>query len=253
MVYTVNIMLEKYLQEIGLSEKEAQVYLALLTVDKDSIPEIAKKTGINRTTVYPVLETLENKGLVSETQDGKKVLYVAAPPERLETYVERQKVMLEEHAERLKDIIPQIKSVQREGGEKPVIKYFSGRDGAIAAFEEFYSFFKSDIQEENGYFIYNRDLLNETFTEAERERFLKARLGKKVKPFTVYSNIAGDYLFKTEGVRTRVDHSKYTLDCDISIIRDRVVITTLGEHVSSFLIISKDVAETLKSLVLKIN
>jgi sugar-specific transcriptional regulator TrmB len=246
-------MLEKYLEEIGLSEKESQIYLALLQVDSESIQDLAKRTEINRTTVYPVLETLEKKGLVSEVQKGKKVEYVAAPPERLETFVERQKVVLEERAERLKDIIPQIKSIQRESGEKPIVKYFEGREGAITAFEEFYSFFKSDIEEEDGYFIYSRDLLDQAFTEAERDKFLKARLGKKVKPHTVYTNSSGDYLFKTEGVRTRLDHTKYKLDCDISVIRDRIVITTLGGSVSTFLIISKDVAETIKNLVLKIN
>ena len=94
-------MLEKYLQEIGLSEKEAQMYLALLQVDSESIQELAKRTGINRTTVYPVLETLKKKGLVSEIQIGKKTYYSAASPERLETFIERQKVLLEEKSRRI--------------------------------------------------------------------------------------------------------------------------------------------------------
>lgn len=71
-------------------------------------------------------------------QVGKTIHYQAAPPERLETYIERQKVVLDEHASRLKDIIPQIKSIQREGGERPIVKYFEGREGAISAYEEFY-------------------------------------------------------------------------------------------------------------------
>ena len=116
-------MLEKYLQEIGLSEKEATVYLALLQVDSGSIQSIAKNTGINRTTVYPVLESLAKKGLVGEIQDGKKALYQAAATERLETFVERQKVLLEEKSKRLKDIIPEIKGIQRKEGERPVINF----------------------------------------------------------------------------------------------------------------------------------
>ena len=44
-------MLEKFLQEIGLSEKEAAIYLHLLKVDSDSIANISKATNINRTTV----------------------------------------------------------------------------------------------------------------------------------------------------------------------------------------------------------
>lgn len=244
-------MLEKYLEEIGLSEKESQIYLALLQVDSESIQDIAKRTGINRTTVYPVLETLEKKGLVSEVQKGKKVEYVAAPPERLETFVERQKVVLQERSERLKDIIPQIKSIQREAGEKPVVKFFEGREGAISAYEEFYAF--DPDTEETGYFIFNRDLLESTFTASENDRFIKARVGKRVKPVSIYTYKKGDYHFKTPGVRTRINEKDFPISIDVAVVQDRVVITTLGETVSAFLIKSKDIAETLKSLVLKIS
>lgn len=244
-------MLEKYLEEIGLSEKESQIYLALLQVDSESIQDLAKRTGINRTTVYPVLETLEKKGLVSEVQKGKKVEYVAAPPERIETFVERQKVVLEERAERLKDIIPQIKSIQRESGEKPIVKYFEGREGAIAAHEEFYEMHDSKARE--GYFIYNKDLLNDTFTEEEQERYRKIRVNKKVMPTSVYTSEDGDINFVTPGTRTRIDHNKYPISSDIIIIEDRILIGTLGGRLSSILIKSKDFAETIASLVRYIN
>ncbi len=244
-------MLEKYLEEIGLSEKESQIYLALLAVDSESIQDLAKRTGINRTTVYPVLETLEKKGLVSEVQKGKKVEYVAAPPERLETFVERQKVVLEERAERLKDIIPQIKSIQRESGEKPIVKYFEGREGAIAAHEEFYEMHDSKARE--GYFIYNQDLMMQTFTLSEREKFRKIRVGKLVSPISVYSNNEGDIAFSTQGKRKRISEDKYPISSDIVIIEDRILIGTLGDRISSILIKSKDLATTLASLVKYIN
>lgn len=247
----INTMLEKYLEEIGLSEKESIIYLALLQVDSESIQDLAKRTGINRTTVYPVLETLEKKGLVSEIHEGKKVLYVAAPPERLETYVERQKVILEERAERLKDVIPQIKSIQRETGERPIVKYFEGREGTIAAHEEFYGMHDSKTRE--GFFVYNSDLLNKTYTTEEQERYRKIRVGKLVQPNSVYTNSGGDINFVTPGRRKRIDHEKYPILSDLIIIEDRILIGTLGDHVSSILIKSKDFAVTLASLVKYIN
>ena len=240
-------MLEKYLEEIGLSEKEAQVYLALLQVDNASIQDIAKKTDINRTTVYPVLETLEKKGLVSEVQIGKKVHYEAAPPERLETFVERQKVVLEERSERLKDIIPQIKSVQREQGERPVVKFFEGRDGAISAYEEFWEM--PDSSAKDGYFVFNRDLIEQTFTEKERARFFKIRSSKNVSSITVYNKKGGDFNFTAKGKRIRIDEEKYPISIDMSIIEDKIIITTLGNKVSSFLIKSNDIAETFMTMV----
>lgn len=245
-------MFEKFLQEIGLSEKESQVYLALLQVDSGSIHDIATKTKINRTTVYPVLESLSKKGLVSETSEGKKTFYQAAPPERIETLVERQRVVLEENAARLKDIIPQIKSLQREQGERPIIKFFEGRDGAISAYEEFYNF--DPKKNETGYFIYNRDLVNETFTELEKEKFLKIRYTKTVIPNSIYTKKDGEMKFTTAGTRTRIDSGeKYPILADITIIEDQIIAVTLGKTISSVLIKSKDLAVTLGSIVRYIN
>src|SRR3989344_6596845 len=124
-------MLEKYLQDIGLSDKEATAYLTLLAVENASVLDLAKKTGIKRPTVYVILKSLSKKGLVSETTIGKKTHYQAEPAERLETFVERRKLALEEAGSLLKDLIPQIKSMSREAGEKPIVKYFEGKEGIV--------------------------------------------------------------------------------------------------------------------------
>ncbi len=240
-------MFEKFLQDLGLSEKEAKVYVSLLQVERGSINELAEKTGINRTTVYPVLETLSKKGLVSEAHEGKKITYQAEPPERLETYVERQKVLLNEKASRLKEMIPQMKSIQREQGERPVVKLFQGRDGAIAAYKEFYDFSLS--VEKEGYFILNSDLLAEVFTEDEMNKFREIRKGKKVSTVIVYNNKNGDKSFDKNKSAVRVDENTYPISCDIAAIDDLVVISTLGNDVNSLLIKSKDVANTIASLV----
>lgn len=239
-------MFEKYLEEIGLSEKEAQIYLALLQVDSDSIQDIAKKTDINRTTVYPVLESLAKKGLVGEIQDGKKTLYQAAPPERLETFVERQQIILEEHASRLKDIIPQIKSIQREQGERPVIKLFDGREGAISAYEEFFNL--KNQSEKEGYFLFNQNILQRVFTDDERKKFREIRKGKEVYPNTIYNNKNGDGDFTSNGTRIRIDDEKYPIKVDMTTIGDSIIITTLGEKMMSLVIKSSDIADTFKSI-----
>jgi sugar-specific transcriptional regulator TrmB len=244
-------MFEKYLQDIGLNEKEALVYLALLQVDAASVADLAKKTKIKRPTVYVVLKGLMKKGLASEIQVGKKIHYQAEPPERLETFVERQKTVLEEQQKRLKDIIPQLKGIERELGERPIIKFFEGRDGSISAHEEFYSF--TPEKEEKGYFIFNRDLLEETFTPEELEKYKKIRFGKSVTPITVYTRERGDFSFTSPGTRARIDSHRYPILADITIIEDRVVATTLAGSTASILIKSKDIATTLASLVQYIN
>lgn len=239
-------MLEKYLQEIGLSDKESLVYAALLHVDNDSVLDLSKKTKINRTTIYPVLDSLAKKGLISEVKIDKKVRYHAEPPERLETYVERQKVILDEQSKRLKDIIPQLKSVQREAGERPIVKYFEGRDGIISSFEEF---FRTNDENDTAYLVYPYDLLRDLFTDSEREKYRKQRIGRNIKSKTIYTSSMVERPSDSTGDRFRIDGSIYPITCDISIFKDRVRISTLDSSLSGIFIVSKDFAETMKSLM----
>lgn len=122
-------MFEQFLQDIGLSEKEAKVYISLLQNEDGLVGNIAKETKINRTTVYPILESLSKKGLIAEIEENGNTHYQAEPPERLETFLEKQRVGLEEKSKILEGLLPQFKSMQQESGEKPVVRYFEGREG----------------------------------------------------------------------------------------------------------------------------
>lgn len=240
-------MFEKYLQEIGLNEKEAAVYLALLQFDSASVVNIAEKTKIKRPTVYAVLELLAKKGLVSEVEIGKKTQYAAEPPERLETYMEQQRVSLDEHARRLKEIIPQIKSIQREGGERPVIKFFDGKEAALHDSMAFIP--AGTIKEDTGYFVFNRDLINQTFTEKEIQIVSQKRPAHNIKAVSIYNYSKQEIPNDELSDRTRVDQKDFPIKCDLSVHEDRVQFVTLGKRVGSIFIQSSDVADTLKTLI----
>ena len=240
-------MLEKYLQDIGLNEKESILYLALLAVDNSSVLNLSKKTGLNRSTTYVILETLAKKGLVSETTVGKKTHYQAEPPERLETYVEQRKILLEEQTKKLKDIIPQIKSVQREGGEKPIVKYFEGKEGIFALNESLYRDEKdggSDIV----HIVYSKDLLDEVFPEDERKKFINTRIQRKIKSKTLYTWSKGVRPSDDMADRIKLNEKKYPISCDISVSGDRIRIGILGKRLSGIFIKSADLANTLRSI-----
>src|SRR3990167_10071376 len=159
-------MFEKYLKDIGLSEKEAAVYITLLSFDKASINDISEKAKIKRPTTYVILETLAKKGLVSESNIGKKTFYIAEPPEKLGLFVERQIHMLEENKKSLDIIVPQLKGIQREQGEKPMVQFFDGKEGVLSSNHDTFS---EKISDEPVYIIYSRDLVKDVFTEKEAE------------------------------------------------------------------------------------
>lgn len=238
-------MLEKFLQDVGLNEKEAKVYLYLVAVDHASVLDIAKKTLIKRPTVYTTLQSLAKKGLASETTVGKKTHYQAEPPERLETYVERRKLELDEQSKRLKDIVPQIKSVQRESGEKPVVKFFEGKEGVSSANAEL---FKDVNAGDDTYFVYSRDLVNEVFSEAERKVYLSLRLKNNIKSKTICTSVNYPVVSNDMADRVKIDADKYKISCDIAILGDKVRVVTLGKTIATFFVKSKDFSDTMKSV-----
>lgn len=238
-------MFKRELEELGLAEKEAAVYLALLQAEQSSVIELSQKTAIKRPTVYVAIEALKKRGLATETQVGKKTYYRAEPPERLETFVERQRLTLDERAKRLKDLVPQLKSMQRESSARPIVTYYEGKEGIISSYEDFFE--KEDTAEGTAYVIYPRDLLQELFTEEERKKYKAVRINRRITTKALYTS-ATEYPSDSTGERIRLNDQKHPILCDITIFKDKVKIHTLGKSIAGISITAKDVADTLRTI-----
>lgn len=239
-------MFEKFLQDIGFTDKEAKIYLALLSVENYSVIELSKQTGINRTTVYPVLEQLIKNGFVSEIKEGKKVNYQAEPPERLETFIEQQKIKLNEQSKVLQEIVPQMKGLTRQSGEKTIIKLYDGREGILKSIKYY---FDADDTTGTAYLLYPRDLVEEFFSQKEITQSKEFRLQRGVATKSLYTYSKGELPYKSDnGERIKIDADKYPIKCDIGIYKDKIRIHTLGKNLSAIFIKDQDVADTFKSL-----
>ena len=63
--------IESKLESIGLNAKEVGAYLSILSIGTASVSEIAKKCGVPRTTLYPALESLVERGLLMKEIDPR--------------------------------------------------------------------------------------------------------------------------------------------------------------------------------------
>jgi predicted DNA-binding transcriptional regulator len=240
-------MIKKFLQDIGLNEKEVSIYLELLKVDNNSVLDLAKKTGILRTTIYPIIESLKEKGLVSEIEVGKKINFQAEPPERIAAFIESQRLKVEEQSQLANEFIPQLKSLSRQTGEKPIVKVYEGRDGIFKANEESFGYSKPD-KNDIAYFIYPYDLIESFFSGQEIKKSSTQRINRHIKSRAIYTYTKGERPKSEDSVRLKIDGKKYPIKCDISIFKDMIRIHTLGKSLSSMVIKSQDIADTLKSL-----
>jgi sugar-specific transcriptional regulator TrmB len=73
------------LKNLGLDQNEEKAYIFLLENGPSSPTDIEKKLSIHRPIVYKSLESLKNKNLVTISPKGKRTLYIAESPEKLES------------------------------------------------------------------------------------------------------------------------------------------------------------------------
>lgn len=124
--------------KIGLSDKEAKVYLASLELGRDSVQNIAMKARVNRATTYVILEKLLKLGLVSCYEEGKKTVYSAGDPHELTNILEAEKRQIDAKKEYLHTSLNELLAIYNARGDKPTVRYFEGADGlqALDRFKE---------------------------------------------------------------------------------------------------------------------
>jgi len=101
------------LKSLGLTKYEALVYIALLKVAGGTATEIHEISGVPRASVYPVLDRLIQKNLVSVSNTSPKRFDAIAPEEGISTLLTH----IELHADEAKKVLNEIFS-HRIGAER---------------------------------------------------------------------------------------------------------------------------------------
>ncbi len=132
-------MNKNIVKKLNLSSNEGQVLRVLFEYDNLSASDIAKKTGLKRTTVYNICGSLSEQGLASEDDTKRPAQYSLATPREIEQYAKdeeaknRRKVnaytALAAEVSRKKNShashIPQVRFVQ----EKELERFLKSRLG----------------------------------------------------------------------------------------------------------------------------
>lgn len=121
--------MEEELQKLGLNEHEARVYLAALGLGPSSANQLADQTNIKRPTVYLSLENLIKKGLVAEIFVGKKKLFEAEKPQKLEKLTKRLRRQAIDAEILLESILPGLIKLPKQYSEEPQVTFYSGIEG----------------------------------------------------------------------------------------------------------------------------
>lgn len=107
---------------LGLTTRQAKVYLAALELGGGTMQMLARKSGLNRTTIYTFIDDLKERGYILETRRAKRRIYSAVHPDRL---VEMQRTRLGG----LERILPELLAINNQSAQKPKVTFYEGPKG----------------------------------------------------------------------------------------------------------------------------
>ena len=238
---------EQELQTLGLSEKESAVYLAALELGPETAQNLAKKAGINRPTTYVQIESLKKKGLMGEIVRGKKTLYVAESPQRLESLLNVFEKELEFKKAEVQRILPSLSGLFDGASNRPKVRFFESREATNALTAEYLNVKNKKIES-----IVNLDKALEVFPKHMKD-YTPKRVERGIKGLLIYTRKDGPLQELNDPEKLReakyISPETLPLSASIDIYDNKVAISTYSkEKPISILIESSEIAETVRTL-----
>lgn len=116
---------ESILEKLDLSNPESRIYLALLKLKETSTGELCKEANIASSNIYPLMDSLMKKGLVSYKVKNNIKIFMPANPETLnELFLEKEKKLKQDRIQ-IQDLIKNLKKGKQEESYSNY-KYYEG-------------------------------------------------------------------------------------------------------------------------------
>jgi sugar-specific transcriptional regulator TrmB len=98
----------KLLENIGLTEAETRVYLALVELGSTKTGTLSIKSKVSYSKIYKILYRLEQKGLVGHIVKGRIKYFKAMSPKSILEYIDEKSKDLEAQKEEIEKALPAL-------------------------------------------------------------------------------------------------------------------------------------------------
>ncbi len=244
------------LRGVGLSDGEISVYLAILKLGLVSAGPIIKETKLQSSSVYHILDSILEKGIVSFEIKNRRKYFYAVSPSRLLDFIEERKKKIEKEKQKIINILPHLSAIQ-ETAKKPEQEtlIFEGWNGIYSAFKEAYKQLKPGTTT----YAY---IITKEFGGADPKqvrwlinkiRQMRENINKKFKKKIIMNIIAekdsqiGKDQTKTSFTNVKFIDKKYTNPAVVNIYGDVTLIAIWLKKPIGIYIVSKEVSASFKN------
>lgn len=213
------MQLDILLKQLGLNQKEANVYLALLQLGEAQVNELANNTEIPRTSIYTQINSLINKGAADYYKRKTRTYYVPVSPEKFLNIYKKNIKTFEEH-------LALFKKLEKIDTQKTAIKFVSGKEGINYIFDTI-------LEEKNPILAISCIENLEQITKNYFEYFIEQRIRQNL-PIKLLTNDSGEsQRLKTTDAKsireTRFVPQKYRFDTANYIFGNKVALLSLKQ------------------------
>ncbi len=223
------------LEDLGLTNAEIKIYLALLELGTTTAGPILKKTKLQNSVVHMTLHKLVAKGFISFVKKGNVRHYQPTNPENILKFIDEKKARFEK-------LLPELlaRQTQKEKQEAEIFEGFAGLKnmlyeiirGAKKGDEYLYfSFYTKNPDDFENVYNFYRDF--------EKERTALGITVKGIAPNKIRTKFAG------RNTR-RIAFVDFPVPTNISVFRNKVIFTPWEDQQISFVITSRQLAESFR-------
>lgn len=233
------------LQNYGFSEKEAKVYLTTLELGSSPASSIARRSEINRATVYTLLEELKKRGMAMETTKWDVKYYSVISPDSLLRQMEQK-------FEAFKEKMPELMALGDKFGNRPKVQFFEGLQGM----KEMYYDTLTPSDEPICAFMW-RDKTNQKLKEFFNNEYIPERIKKNIRAKVIlqpstennsYKKLFNNKKTITETKKVNYDSLQEWIEISMYWMNKTMIALRSEEEMSGIIISSKKLHDGLLNI-----
>ncbi len=233
--------LRQELEDIGFSDKEARVYLALLEHGSLRPQQLAQHSGVNRSTAYLALDVLMKRGVVSCGDQGGNKCYIAESPAHLERIFEEEQKRLQLAKSRIRDSMPHFFALWNAIEYKPSVRFFEGEDG-MERCRELMLKLAHGIETGSAFIHYDQETLYAAQKrERQRLRFSSGRLRMRVL-YSIDDGVQPPSFGKNAELR-RIPKDVVSFRGEVNVFKTFVLLATASPTITAVVLENPSMAE----------
>lgn len=228
------------LLDIGLSGKEADVYLLCIKHKEITASEISKISNESRTHTYDTINNLIKKGLIAYVIKNNVKYFKAVNPERLLDYLKEKEAKIKEEEKSVQELIPQLREIQSKvGKEETKIEIYEGKEGLKSLL--------NDIIREGKKFVTwgATTKVKEYIPDFVIQKYLNERKRKKIKARQLFTDFYG--VLESPLSENKKLPKEFASPTTTLVYGDKVAIFLWTEVPKVILVQSKELAKSYKS------